>query len=277
MRPARLPLIAVLALACARDPAPADSAAAAPQQVTITASDYAFQPPSTPIMAGLTSMTLVNTGTEVHHVQLIRITDGKTLADLTAALQAQGPPPAWAVPAGGPNAAPPGGQSSAMLVLEPGPYALICFVPSPDGVPHMAKGMVIGVEVQPSSGPPAALPPGDIQLGLVDYGFSLSQPPTAGTHTFAVTNQAQQDHEVVLLRLAPGETIETALAWMAAGEKGPPLAHPVGGLTAIAPGQVQNFTADFTPGTYGLICFVPDVGDGKPHLVHGMTMTFTVS
>lgn len=32
-----------------------------------------------------------------------------------------------------------------------------------------------------------------------------------------------------------------------------------------------------TPGDYGLICFVPDAKDGKPHLVHGMVKTIKVS
>jgi uncharacterized cupredoxin-like copper-binding protein len=52
---------------------------------------------------------------------------------------------------------------------------------------------------------------------------------------------------------------------------------PSGGITDLRPGQVQNFTMTFAPGTYGLICFVLDATDGKSHVVHGMTSTFTVS
>ena len=108
MRSIRLLPVALVALACAKEPAPAGAPAeATPQQVTVTATDFGFQLPATPVVAGLTTMTLVNTGTEIHHVQLIRITEGKTFADLAAALQVQGPPPAWAVDAGGPNAAGP--------------------------------------------------------------------------------------------------------------------------------------------------------------------------
>ena len=136
-------------------------------------------------------MTLVNTGKELHQVTLIRLTEGKTVADLMTALQAPGMPPAWAVAWGGPNAAAPGGQASATLVLEPGPYAVICFIPSPDGVPHMAKGMVIGMDVQPASAPAAALPPGDVQLTLSDYSFSLSGLPAAGPRTVSVANQGK--------------------------------------------------------------------------------------
>jgi hypothetical protein len=33
---------------------------------------------------------------------------------------------------------------------------------------------------------------------------------------------------------------------------------------------VAFITADFTPGEYALICFLPDAKDGKPHFAHGM-------
>ena len=33
----------------------------------------------------------------------------------------------------------------------------------------------------------------------------------------------------------------------------------------------------FEPGSYALICFVPDAKDGKPHAMHGMLKTLTVS
>jgi uncharacterized cupredoxin-like copper-binding protein len=58
--------------------------------------------------------------------------------------------------------------------------------------------------------------------------------------------------------------------------KGPPPAMPLGGIGAIDPGQTATFTADLTPGNYGLICFVPDAKDGKLHLQHGMMQDIKV-
>ncbi len=275
MRHAPLLLLGLLAAACAKDAPPVDTSAA-PQQVTITATDFAYSLPPTTIHAGLTTVTLVNQGAEIHHVTLVRLTDGKTVEDLMTALQSEGPPPAWSIAMGGPNAAPPGGEANATLVLDPGTYALVCFIPSPDGVPHMAKGMVMGLEVQPGTGEVAALPPGDIEMVLAEYSIALSQTPTAGTHTVRVVNRGAEAHEVALVRLAPGATIEQFLGWMAGGEQGPPPAEAVGGLSGFAPGQTQNFTANFSPGTYGLLCFIP-APDGAPHFVHGMVATFTVS
>jgi uncharacterized cupredoxin-like copper-binding protein len=52
---------------------------------------------------------------------------------------------------------------------------------------------------------------------------------------------------------------------------------PAGGAVGLAKGRVQRFTSDFTPGEYGLFCFVPDAKDGKPHLMHGMLKQITVA
>jgi hypothetical protein len=57
---------------------------------------------------------------------------------------------------------------------------------------------------------------------------------------------------------------------------GPPPGKALGGVAGIAPGMSQSFTADFTPGNYALICFLPDATDGKPHFVHGMIQQIAV-
>jgi hypothetical protein len=276
MRVVPLLLLSSLVVACAKDAPPVVDVVSEPQQVTITATDFGYELPGTPIRAGLMTITLVNHGEEIHHVTLIRLQDGKTVGDFMTAIATPGPVPDWAVAVGGPNGAPPGGEANATLVLEPGTHVVACFIPSPDGVPHFAKGMIMGLEVQPGNGASAALPPGDIDVGLLEYGFAMSQTPTAGTRSFTVTNQGKEPHEVVLVRLAPGMTAEQVGAWIEAGEQGPPPGEPIGGLSGMSPGQVENFSADLTPGTYGFICFVP-APDGVPHFAHGMVATFTVS
>jgi hypothetical protein len=35
-------------------------------------------------------------------------------------------------------------------------------------------------------------------------------------------------------------------------------------------------TLTLTAGEYGLLCFIPDAKDGKPHFVHGMIKQFVV-
>jgi hypothetical protein len=43
-----------------------------------------------------------------------------------------------------------------------------------------------------------------------------------------------------------------------------------GGLAVIDSGTSAVLAADLSPGDYGLICFMPDTKDGKPHFMHGM-------
>ena len=96
-----------------------------------------------------------------------------------------------------------------------------------------------------------------------------------GSHTFLVENVGPQPHELVVVKLAPGKTIQDFAAW-AESLKGPPPAAPVGGVAGLDKGLTAHFTVDLTPGEYGMICFVPDAKDGKPHLVHGMMKQFKV-
>ena len=89
-------------------------------------------------------------------------------------------------------------------------------------------------------------------------------------------NGAAQSHEVELIKLAPGKTTQDLMTWMQT-MAGPPPASAIGGISGMGPRQVEAFTHTFTPGTYVLICFLPDSGDGKPHFMHGMIQTITVS
>ena len=65
------------------------------------------------------------------------------------------------------------------------------------------------------------------------------------------------------------------MKWMEKME-GPPPGKPLGGIAGIESGMSQYFTADFTPGSYALICFLPDAKDRKPHFAHGMVQQIEV-
>ena len=248
---------------------------AAPNIVTVHAKDFAYGSVPAQIPAGMTTFKLINDGQALHHMEIVRLDSGKTMANLQAELAKPAAPPAWAAFQGGPNAADPGKESNATLDLQPGNYAMICLVDVPGGVPHFAKGMVQPFTVTAATGPQSPAPTSDMTVTLNDYTFDLSTPLTAGTHTFAVKNAAAQMHEVELLRLAPGKTVGQVLGWMNK-PAGPPPAAAIGGIAPFS-GTTNYFTADITPGTYALICFVPDAKDGKPHFMHGMTKTIIVS
>jgi uncharacterized cupredoxin-like copper-binding protein len=244
--------------------------ATGPNVVTITAREYAFEAPQQ-IPAGLTTFKFMVNGKEPHHGIFVRLEEGKTFEDLAAAMKQEGPPPSWAHLDGGMMIGDPAQGSNVTLTLTPGKYALICFIPSPDGVPHAAKGMFAPIEVTPATATAAAEPEADIELRLVDYDFQFSKPLTPGKHVIRVTTAAGQPHELVLVRLGEGVTAQQVVAAEMGQSKGPRPAYSfVGGVAPMEGGRHAFIEADLQPGNYALICFVPDAKDGKPHLAHGM-------
>jgi uncharacterized cupredoxin-like copper-binding protein len=282
----RIPLVMLAGLAlasCRSDKPPAaagapDSApvaSAAPSAVTVIASDYRFDAPAE-LPAGLTTFRLVNRGPAIHHVQLVKLNEGKTADDFMAALKAGGPPPKWVTMEGGPNPSELGDTSTTTVALEPGNYVMLCFVPDPDGIPHVAKGMVRPLTVTPRTGPDGAEPDADVVMKLVDYDFELSKPLAAGRHTIRIDNAGPQEHEVVFVKLESGKEPMDFAKW---GEKmvGKPPGTLHGGVSGIMPGGKAFVEVDLAPGEYGLLCFVPDSKDGKGHYHHGMAKKVTVS
>ena len=253
----------------------AGAMAATPNVVVVTTKDFGFDAPDS-VPAGLTTIRLqTNPGKELHQVGMIRLDSGKTADDLFKAMKAPGPMPAWAVEVAGVNPPAPGRAADMTLTLEPGNYLLVCFVPSADHVPHIAKGMSRPMTVTGNTVAESALP-GDVEIKLTDYAFGLSAPLTAGAHVIRVVNEAQQTHEVQVVRLAPGKTGEDVAAWVD-NQKGPPPGEPLSGVAGLGVGKTATFPLTLTPGEYALICFIPDAKDGKPHFVHGMVHNFKVS
>jgi hypothetical protein len=264
--------IAALAIGACRAAQPATTSS---NVVTVIAKDYSFELPAE-IPAGLTTFKLVSKGPSMHHVQLIRLEQGKTADDFLTALKAGGPPPAWATPAGGPNPPETGDTATTIMEMKPGSYVLVCFIPSADGMPHVMKGMTRALTVTEPTRAATPEPSADLVVKLVDFDFELSQPLTAGRHTIRIENGGAQHHELAIVRLEPGKTPADFTAW---GERpvGPAPGRIFGGVSAIMPGTRAFLEVDLPPGEYALLCFVPDMTDGKPHFVHGMAKQLTVS
>ena len=255
----------------------APASAVPPNMVSFTAKEFSFDGPDT-IPAGLTMFHLNDAGQQLHHLQLIKLEQGKTFADFQAAAKAMasGPPPAWMVMYGGVNPPAPGEMATSMEVMEPGNYAVVCFVEGADHVPHIAKGMMKPLTVSAASTGRMSEPTADVTLTLSDYAFNLSKPLVAGRQMIGVQNDAAQPHEVVLVQLAPGKTVEDLAKWVL-DMKGPPPGKPIGGIPALVKGKNAFFEVNLTPGEYGMVCFLPDSKDGKMHYEHGMMKQFTIS
>jgi hypothetical protein len=261
----------LLAAAACEARSPRDGA---PPTFTVTATEFRLDAPDT-VPAGLTTLRLVTRGTLPHQMALLRIGGGKTFADFMAAIKQPGAPAAWVSTAGGVNPPRAGGVAEVTMELEPGTYAILCFMLAPDGVPHVIKGEYRELTVVPSRGARASAPIATDTLTAFDFGFTSSAPITAGRHTFLFLNTGSQPHEVTFVRLDPGKTLEDFLTWFDT-QRGPPPGEQLGGVATMRPDQRAFVSVDFTPGEYLLLWFSPDVRDGRSHIAHGMMRQVTV-
>ncbi|MES2123676.1 MAG: hypothetical protein V4503_03205 [Gemmatimonadota bacterium] len=236
--------------------------------VTITFRDFAFDAPAS-LPAGPVTFQAVNAGKQPHHAILVRLAPGKSVQDLAAAVAKPGPPPSWITLMGGPQEG-----STVTITLAPGDYAWVCMIPGPDGVPHIAKGMMKGFTVTPNKAA-ATLPVPDITMTMKDYGWEFSKPLTAGKHVVKIVTAPGQPHELVIWKLHPGKTAQDLAAW-AAKLDSPPPATVVGGVSPLQTGEANIETLDLAAGKYALFCFLPDPKDGKEHFHHGMMQEITL-
>jgi hypothetical protein len=273
-------LAVTTAAGCARDASAKAThetpAVIKPQEITINSKNYFFVAPDT-IESGLTTIHLRNSGPALHHAQIIKLPEGKTVDDLLNETKQKGEAAFAQVGLfGGPNAPTPGGEATVTVDLQPGNYALICFIPTAEGVPHLMKGMTRALTVVPSKHAAATPPVADASLVLTDYKFDFSIELKSGERTIKVENKATQPHEVFMAKLNDGTTAEQFLkALETMGPNMPGVAY--GGTVGLQPGAINYMTTRLTPGKYALFCFVSDAKDGKPHVAHGMFREFTVN
>jgi hypothetical protein len=253
---------------------------AAPAAVTsmdITAKEYTFDGPNS-VQEGYVKVNLTNAGQQDHQAQFLRLKDGKTLQEFAAAGAAD-PTGLQALlltdGGGGVNAIKPGTEHG-VNKLRAGNWLMVCFVPAPDGVPHLAKGMIRPFVVAP---PPstAAAPSATATVSAKNYSFTL---PTfkAGTTTIEFKNTAtDQVHEMTLVKMAAGKTLADAKAFFAKPPTGPPPFESAGGAPGIGPGDTAWADLTLTAGTYVAMCHVPDPASKKEHLALGMIQEFKVT
>jgi hypothetical protein len=92
--------------------------------------------------------------------------------------------------------------------------------------------------------------------------------------TFEVVNKDNQTHEAAIVRLGDGKTMDDAAKWVEAGFEGPPPFAEAGGFGALDGGKSGWIEADLEPGSYAIICWIPDANG--PHWINGMYANFTV-
>ena len=227
--------------------------------VEIQGDEYAFVMPAS-LDGGWTTLRLENTGDEPHEFALAKLEGNRTRADVLEVLsdpatQEQGPPEWVAIRAGIPTLQ--AGEAAALTQrLEPGRYALICFLDGPSGKPHFLDGMVSVVEVGDDSGAEAPEPDATLNLGK-----SLQAPELeAGERTLELRNGAGEPNAVFLVSYEPGKTDEDLAAWEEGGMKGPAPGSFHGGAIDVPPHSSVYYTYTFESGVdYALVDDVNEI------------------
>ncbi len=128
-----------------------------------------------------------------------------------------------------------------------------------------------GERQQPVSAPPGVAPI-DVEIG--DLTVTLDETTISGPNVvLSGSNVSDEDHEMLVLRFAPGYT--TADLLRASGPNLPAEVTFIGAATVLAGGENDLVLVDLEPGQYTLVCLFSDQA-GTPHLAQGMEATFTV-
>jgi hypothetical protein len=116
-----------------------------------------------------------------------------------------------------------------------------------------------------------------LDVTAVNYAFEgVPDSLDAGTTSLALTNDADEMHEMVLFRRADGET--RSVDELLALPQGDPALEVVT-AAFVQPGETGYTTADLEAGGYIGVCFLPVGGaeDGPPHFTEGMVTEFEVA
>lgn len=288
---AALGLTAALALTCAVAATPASASELTSRYhgrvshaVDITGVDFGYRINTHgAVRAGLVELRFRNRGREDHQAQLFRLNDGVTPDKFRADLASGNLSSIFvdSVPAGGAAVLRARDGQDVLDPLQGGTYAVVCFVPDTDGVPHFAKGMLGFFTVNGTVAPAtlAALHPRHEVEGVItshDLTYTLPKVLERNEVYEFVDTDSADVHELNLGRLKPGKTLADAKAYFQRltrpGGPGPAPFWNEGGYGAVVPGGHGWFRVDDDPGRYVAYCLVPDDKTGIPHATLGMAV-----
>lgn len=260
--------------ACGDAPPPQAPAQAG---LIVEAARGALQAPDT-VRAGWTRVALAPS--DARHIVVVFRLPGPmrddTLTAWLAALDTLPVTPAPAVAMGGPEM---GARNAVHISLTPGHYLLACVTRGDDGHRHAHGGehrrlTVVG-NADDTNGDTAARADSLVAtqtLRLVDFAYVGPEQWTAGAHLVRLENTGAQDHQLRLVRLREGATVQ---AWMAADDPDT-LAAPVAGMARMGPGTVAYLPLTLEPGRYVAYCLVGDAASRRPHVELGMLRAIEV-
>ena len=202
---------------------------------------------------------------------IARLNDGVTTEQLTEALASAQEDPTAALAllsllGGASNTT----DGHLIVDLKPGTHAVV--------IRGEAGAQVATFTAGEASGATAPTP--DVVVDLVDFNFAIPTEISAGPKVWQINNKGQQWHEMAIVKLSEGATVDDVLAMLASGEEtdGPPPFEDAAFWAPNSPGETGYVTWDLPAGEYTVLCFLPDLtGDFSPHAAHGMVAQLTVT
>lgn len=235
-------------------------------EITVEITDDTVQAPAE-LPAGFVAVTFVDRRSEPKDgVPIIaRLHEGVTMAE---AMVDEGDPTAP------PKATFLGGQVGRTIFhLEAGNYFIQWASEEGNTYPAPTAFSVQGN----ANGTPA--PKAAVQLNLADFNFVLPDTVPSGKQLWQLTNQGKTEHHALILKLNDGASDDEFTTWLMQPEpSGPPPAALVVHGAPLAPGVTSWPEIDLAPGTYYVVCFLPDFASNPPlpHVAHGMLRRFVV-
>jgi uncharacterized cupredoxin-like copper-binding protein len=250
--------------------------------VTEATDSYTFEGVPETVEGGTVTISLDNTGAEVHEFQLLKVDDGTTFADIQPLLEEEGAPIPDAVQdgGGGVGSVAPGATGSTTQELSEGTWVYFCTfsADAEDAPPHYELGMAGEMTVE-GDGADADAP--DIAGTVTAREYELQgEDLEAGDISVKFENEGEQFHHFFAVPMAEGATFEEAQAAILSDEEptGPPPVDFEKGVSSavIAPGQDITTTVTLEAGNYVFMCFISDREGGEPHALKGMINQVTV-
>jgi hypothetical protein len=249
----------------------APAGAAGSNTLTVKAGEYTYKLSGNP-KAGWTQINFDNAGVEYHVFGLVKLKPGTTTKQFKAAAASEDDAAFEAIAEGDGSAGPqtgllsPGQKTSVITKLAAGRYGAICFIPTPEGEPHFAHGMITTFDVGP--GKSNLTPPQDgvVDVTIADDGITLPSSGLPKNGWAKVTNSTTVQRDLILARyLTPDATFETTDAYFDAFFQGQAdseaPASLLGGVDGIPPGGSAYFALTLKSGRYVLVSTNQELDD----------------
>ena len=255
----------------------------AAREVEVLGLDYAFGMPDS-VDAGRTAFKFTNKGKVDHEYNIVLLKQGATLSQFIEAANKKEPTTPFIDGPVGVLFARPGKTSRSVLSAEllPGrTYAIHCInVDSANAPTHRELGMYKSITVRNNIA--AALPAAAIDTIIgTDYAYTKYPRTIApGWHHFVFVNAGKQRHEINLILLKPGVTVQKVVEIAGKGGDTDALVDEGLGVLHARTGTSPLGTLDFEvlPGReYLIVCTFQDTPKSPPHFALGMVTSMVSS